>query len=78
METKMMEDYKIQFGKADIEKATDVLAIVLLKELVKDGELSKELVNKIELKYLSIGNPLTENNRSHKIDLLETGACVTG
>ena len=51
METKMMEDYKIQFGKADIEKATDVLAIVLLKELAKDGELSKELVNKIELKF---------------------------
>ena len=51
METKMMEDYKIQFGKADIEKATDVLAIVLLKELVKDGELSKELVSKIELKF---------------------------
>lgn len=51
VETKMLKDYTIQFGEDDIKKATDILALTLLKELVKAEKIPENLVRDIKLKY---------------------------
>lgn len=51
MKTKIQNEFEVKFSDKNRNKAVDVLALCLIKELGKDKNIPEELVRAVEIKY---------------------------